>query len=215
MSSNARPDNNESPARGTHESLAEIYRSGDVPWDDPLPPPEIRAEVDALTAANGPGRALDLGCGFGRASIYLAERGWAVDAIDFVAEAIAEAERRATAAGVAVNFHQADVTRLDFLDPAYDFALDVGCAHSLDAPALARYATGLRRLLRPGARYMLFARRRPDRAESEEANPRGLDEAALRTAMADGFTLERVDYGETVMDEADSWASAWFWFRRD
>lgn len=85
------------------ESLArftERYTNGQVPWDDSLPPPEVQALVATLP----PGRALDLGCGYGRTAIYLAQHGWQVDAIDFVPQAIAEAEKRAMAAGVAPKF---------------------------------------------------------------------------------------------------------------
>ena len=40
-------------------------------------------------------RILDLGCGPGRASIYLARLGWQVDGVDFVPQAIATARQRA------------------------------------------------------------------------------------------------------------------------
>ncbi|NTU83074.1 MAG: hypothetical protein HGA45_27510, partial [Chloroflexales bacterium] len=38
------------------------YREGDLPWEAPLPPPEVLAAAERLP----PGRALDLGCGSGR-----------------------------------------------------------------------------------------------------------------------------------------------------
>ncbi|HEX4816102.1 MAG TPA: FAD-dependent oxidoreductase, partial [Nonomuraea sp.] len=48
-----------------------------------------------------PGRALDLGCGEGADSIWLAGRGWRVTATDISRTALARAARRAEAAGVA------------------------------------------------------------------------------------------------------------------
>lgn len=51
-------------------------------------------EVAALT----PGRALDLGCGEGADSIWLAGRGWRVTAVDISGVALARAERHAVAA---------------------------------------------------------------------------------------------------------------------
>ena len=53
---------------------------------------DIRADVL-------PGRALDLGCGTGTDSIYLAQQGWHVTGIDMVPEALAIARRHAAGAG--------------------------------------------------------------------------------------------------------------------
>ena len=62
----------------------ERYASGVIPWDDDLPPPELMALVEKQPA----GRALDLGCGYGRSSIYLAQHEWEVDGLDFVPQAV-------------------------------------------------------------------------------------------------------------------------------
>jgi SAM-dependent methyltransferase len=95
------------------QKFRERYRTGDVPWDHEQPPPEVIALAEELA----PGQALDLGCGYGRASIYLAQRGWTVVGVDFIPEAIDGARARAGAAGVSdrVDFYVASVTRLDFL----------------------------------------------------------------------------------------------------
>ncbi|MBA3432779.1 MAG: methyltransferase domain-containing protein [Actinobacteria bacterium] len=69
------------------------------------------AEVEDLE----PGRALDLACGDGRHSVWLAERGWSVTAVDFSEVAIAKARKRAAVAGVRVAYRRGDL--LDF-EPA-------------------------------------------------------------------------------------------------
>jgi len=58
-----------------------------------------------------PGKALDLGCGAGQNAIWLAERGWIVNAVDMSSSAIAEAREHALAAGVdrTIVFAVADV----------------------------------------------------------------------------------------------------------
>ena len=78
-------------------TMTERYRSGNLPWADALPPPEIVGLCEALL----PGRALDLGCGLARSCIYLAQRGWQCEGVDFVPEAIAQARERVIAAGAA------------------------------------------------------------------------------------------------------------------
>jgi methylase of polypeptide subunit release factors len=47
------------------------------------------------------GRALDLGCGTGTDTIYLATHGWDVSGVDMTSRALAIARRDGAAAGVA------------------------------------------------------------------------------------------------------------------
>ena len=191
--------------------LLEFYQSGSVPWDQPDPPPEVMAFVPTLPV----GRALDLGTGLGRASLYMAGLGWQVDAIDFIPQAIAEATARAERVGLAdrIHFHISPVSQLDYLTESYDFALDVGCAHSFDPDELRAYHHELRRLLKPGAVYLLFAHL--NEAEPDPDARSWLDEADLRQLFSDGFTLEQVEYGQTQVGDQSPWRSGWFWFRRD
>ena len=190
------------------DEMERRYREGDLPWDRSLPPPEV---VD-LAAALAPGRALDLGCGAGRACLYLAARGWDCDGVDFVPDAIARARARADQAGVAgrAHFHVASVTRLDHLRPPYDLALDVGCMHNLGGDDVRAYAAGVARLVRPGGLYLLFAHLSE---EADGAARRGVPEAVVRAAFDATFAAERVERGSTTVGDA-TWASAWFWMRR-
>lgn len=57
-----------------------------------------------------PGRALDLGTGEGRNAIWLAERGFAVTAVDFAEVGLAKAAHLAAERGVSVDWVAADVT---------------------------------------------------------------------------------------------------------
>jgi 2-polyprenyl-3-methyl-5-hydroxy-6-metoxy-1,4-benzoquinol methylase len=59
------------------------------------PNAHLTAEVGDLR----PGRALDAGCGHGSDTLWLAERGWHVTAVDFAATALASAWSRAEAMG--------------------------------------------------------------------------------------------------------------------
>ncbi|MCS6826431.1 MAG: class I SAM-dependent methyltransferase [Caldilinea sp.] len=196
--------------RERYERILSCYRSGQAPWDRADPPPEVLAYAPTLPV----GRALDLGCGFGRGALFLARLGWEVDAIDFIPLAIEEAQRRAQQAGLAekIHFHLAPVEQLDFLEGPYDFALDVGCAHNFTPEQLRRYHAGLARLLRPGAVFLWFAHLNEEDATPERR--RWLDEAQMRAIFAAGFTLERVEYGQTQVGDQPPWRSAWFWFRR-
>lgn len=94
----------------------------------------------------------------------------------------------------------------------YDFVVDVGCAHGLEAESLWDYHRELVRLLKPGALYLLFAHLN-DSTDALKAQ-RWLNEDLLRQIFTDGFRLERVDHGHSQMPEQPAWPSGWFWFRR-
>ncbi len=194
------------------DRFVDRYATGDIPWDAVLPPPELMAFVEAAA----PGRALDLGCGYGRSSIYLAQHGWRVDGVDFVPQAIAEAKKRANVAGLSdlICFHTASVAQLDFLQPPYDLALDIGCLHALEDVNLISYRDGLVRLLPVGAIYLLFAHLRDETAEPEEDAPRWITDDLIRQLFTDYFTLEKAVYGETQVADKPPWASAWYTFLR-
>lgn len=193
-----------------HDRMTNRYASRETPWDSELPPPEV---IDFVHEQIVPGRALDIGCGYGRASIYMAKNGWVVDGLDFVEQAVAEAQKRAKAAAVQdkITFHHADITDLSFLKEPYDLAVDVGCAHALDQEQWKRHHRELRRLLQPGATYLLYGRV----LDRHEENPRGFDEPVILDLLTDGFTLHHAEHGLTEMDDGTSWRSVWYWWQRD
>jgi SAM-dependent methyltransferase len=70
-----------------------------------------------------PGRALDLGAGEGRNSLWLAQQGWRVTAIDFSDVALSRLRQAATARGLAVETVNADIG--DYLAEGEQFDLVV------------------------------------------------------------------------------------------
>ena len=192
-----------------YDRMLERYESGELPWHDALPPPEV---ID-LVATLPVGRALDLGCGPGRASIYMARLGWEVDGVDFIPKAIAMAKDAAVAAKVSPQFHIGSVTKLNFLTGTYDFALDVGCLHGQTEKDQRRYYQVLLPLLKSGARYLLFARIKDDDPATQEGP--GIKESRLMQLFSGGFTLDKVEYGVTTNNDQTTWQSAWFWFTRN
>jgi 2-polyprenyl-3-methyl-5-hydroxy-6-metoxy-1,4-benzoquinol methylase len=70
-----------------------------------------------------PGRALDVACGKGRNSLFLAARGFEVTGIDLSEVALAEARRRAQAKGLSISFQQADLESARLAEALYDLII--------------------------------------------------------------------------------------------
>jgi len=70
------------------------------------------------------GKALDIACGDGRNSIFLAKNAYYVDAIDFSSVALENGKKMASEAGVRVNFIQADLEDYLIKPNQYDLIVD-------------------------------------------------------------------------------------------
>lgn len=122
-----------------------------LPWHREEPPPLLEGAVAERPTG---GRALDVGCGQGVQAVWLAERGFAVTGIDFVAEALAAAGARAERHGVTIDLHQGDVVDYDTPEP-FDLVLDSGCLHHLPTKSRPRYRARLDEWLAPGGDFVL------------------------------------------------------------
>ena len=97
-----------------------MYHSGERGWEDA----PTRLLVETAAKLN-PGTAIDLACGSGRNSLFLAQRGWTVTAIDGSPTAIKLLENRAAERGLLITTEVADLKSLDFALPANAFDLVV------------------------------------------------------------------------------------------
>jgi len=86
-----------------------------------------------------PGRALDLGCGNGRNAIFLASRGFHVDAVDYSQVAIDWATQRVAEAGADVRLVCKSAFDLDLTPGSYNLVYDSGCFHHIAPHRRARY----------------------------------------------------------------------------
>jgi len=97
-------------------------------------------------------RALDLGCGEGHEALYLARRGWTVDAVDV--QAHASWRLRAAQSKGRVRFAVGDAQALKAKTGAYDLVLEKDMAHHAEDPAAA--FAELRRVAKPGGQVLVI-----------------------------------------------------------
>lgn len=136
----------------TSADFDRAYEGPVTPWGDVRVPPEVKA----LVTERSPRRVLELGCGLGRFSRWIAKQGVAATAVDFSAVAIAKAKARAAGDASPPDYRVGDVTRLEGLTGPFDAAFDVGCFHCLDERGQRAYAAEAARLLVSGAPLLIW-----------------------------------------------------------
>ena len=165
-----------------------MYGLGFTPWDGHPIAKSLRDLIEGNGASPtlAPGTALDLGCGTGDSSIYLARHGWRVTAVDFVAKPLDKARAKAAANDADVKFMRADVTRLSSQGVGEGFALilDNGCLHGMTDDDRGAYVREVTTVAAPDARLLIVAF-----APGTTLAVRGVSQAEIERRFATDWTL--------------------------
>lgn len=167
--------------------------------------------VEAEVADLPPGRALDLAGGEGRNAIWLAQRGWTVELVEFSRVALDKARQLAEHAGVELTLTEADLTTDPQLEPA-DLVLVI---YLQVPPEASRRATQLAAsLVAPGGTLLFVAHAKRNLVDgvggpsddevlrSVEEVRDDLDGTGLRITKADEV-LRPVETDDGVRDAID------------
>lgn len=101
---------------------------------------------------------LDLGCGTGRNSNYLAEKGNTVIGIEISKGALNIAKTRARDLGVEVDYRLGDIgAQYGIADNSIDIVLDVTSSNSLDDVGRENYLNEVNRVLKTGGYFFVRA----------------------------------------------------------
>lgn len=194
---------------GSKQTLFRVfYRIGFTPWDGHPLAQSVRDLIEGTrdAAALPAGSALEVGCGTGDCSIYLAQRGWQVTAVDFVAKPLERARAKAAAAGVAVDFLRADVTQLSRTGIGANFELivDNACLHNMSDADRDAYVRETSAVAAPNARLLIVAF-----VPGARVGVRGIDRAEMERRFTPSWTLLSAG-PERELDRAGK-TSAWYY----
>ncbi len=138
------------------EQMDKIYRDiplENIPWNMLEPP---RLLVEAIESGMiKPCKAVDLGCGAGNYSVWLAGRGFDVTGIDISPQAIAHANELAARKGVSCRFIAADLLGdLKEYHGNFELAYDWEVLHHIFPDDRPWYIENVHSLLGPGGAYL-------------------------------------------------------------
>jgi len=179
---------------------------GRPPWDTGVSPPELMAFLDM----SQPGRALDVGCGTGTNLLSIAKKGWDVVGIDIAWLSVFRARVKLRKAKLPARVIYGDVTgELNFSTP-FDFILDIGCYHSLFTGGRLAYRDNIRKWLKPGGTFMIYAHK-----QSSQRREHGITKQDLQ-AFQEFLVLQwREDSPEKRPDGCGGCPSTWARFLRE
>ena len=135
-----------------------------------------------------PGKALDMGMGFGRNSLYLAQQGWDVTGFDIAAKSVEQARAHAVQLGVTMHAIVESHDRFDYGRERWDLVVD-----SYEFQPVRTLNRKIRDSLKPGGLWVI---------EGFEKSPQmgfGFESGELLKLM-DGMKIVRY---EEVTDIAD------------
>lgn len=132
----------------TTQEWNERYIDGNLPWDISEPDQNL---VNLIETGIVPiGKALEIGCGTGTDSLWLAGQGFSVLGVDLAPEAIEKANHKKNGLDLACDFAVMDILAADAFPRKYDFIFDRGCFHSFHEDSERRhFAAQVSRALSP------------------------------------------------------------------
>ncbi len=151
--------------------------------------------VDVFSKSIPQSPILEVGCGTGNLSKFVAGLGCEIIGIDFAPKAIELAKEKSEGMSSKLSFRVLDAFRLEDLGRQFNTVLDCYFFHLLDDDTRENYASILHRVLKPGGKlYMLgFAvkLRIP-------GTPRGVTKDDILSTFKEGWSI--LDLGSTTVD---------------
>lgn len=139
--------------RRAHEDpWIRIFSQENHPLNTALPDANLVLwRIQGLLPSGEARTALDLGCGLGRNSHWLAQQGYHTTGVDLSVYAVQQARERFTEANI--MFMERDILREQIPGGPFDMVYDSGCFHHLPPHRRLSYLQTLEKVLKPGGLF--------------------------------------------------------------
>jgi len=142
---------------GSYQDWDRVYREyplEELPWELGRPREVLVRAIESGKVK--PGKALDICCGAGTNTVYMARKGFKVTGLDISSQAIKYARQKARRAGVEMRFIVGNTLDFPFEDEEFDFIFDMGCFHHILIQDREKFIEGVCRILkRDKGQYLL------------------------------------------------------------
>lgn len=105
----------------------ERYKVNELPWDTNEPDENLVKLISSNAVS--PCKGLEIGCGTGTNSLWLARQGFSMLGVDISQEAIDRANRKKENQSLLCDFARLDFLHDESLPQSFDFVFDRGCFH--------------------------------------------------------------------------------------
>ena len=182
------------------KSFEERYQENDTPWEINRPDHNLIDFVSAHPIEPCP--AIDLGCGTGDNSIWLAAQGFQVTGCDLSDIALAQARAKADRAKVQCSFYQGDFMRDAPPGSPFCFAFDRGCFHTFAVPdGLSRFAERVAAILEVHGQWLSLIGNK-DEERGDRPGPPQLAASQILTAVEPYFEIISLRRGHFDFNQA-------------
>jgi cyclopropane fatty-acyl-phospholipid synthase-like methyltransferase len=156
-------------------------------------------------------KILEVGCGLGAESIFLAARGMNVTAMDLSEDAIEKCKKISEVYSLNINWMVHDLLGEELFDEEFDIITDQGCFHHMHEDEREIYANRIYKYLKPGGMIVL-------RAFSDKIpggpQPRRISSDDMIDTLNSKFKLEHLErilsFSTDMYDKPLSWFSIWY-----
>ena len=148
------------------------------------------AMIERLSLCELASPVIEVGCGMGYLSVFLAEQGYDVLGIDFAEKAVNASKKLASSKSSNAKFETRDVFSLADYDKNFNTVIDCCFFHMFDDESRQQYQLLLQGILKPGGKlYMLnFAIDLPT-----PNAPRGISREDLESLFVKGWKIHSIE----------------------